>query len=139
MVVEVNLSIGELAARVAAVTAGIDDLSPARDKLDSHIAAMFAPWRPRPWPDLTRRILTVDCDAVVTCRKSVVLQRITPLGAAAVPHCVNPMQYVAPANTDCDCCSTPTGKPVEVNRCIPAITATSACSRHSTNHGDACA
>ncbi|MHA7649288.1 sigma 54 modulation/S30EA ribosomal C-terminal domain-containing protein [Mycobacterium sp. ML4] len=84
MVLQVNLSVGELPARVAAVTAGIDDLSPALDRLDTHIARMLAPWRPRPWPDARRRILTVDGHADVARRKSVVLQRTTPVQAVAV-------------------------------------------------------
>lgn len=97
MVMQVNLSVGELPARVAAVTAGIDDLSPALERLDGQITRMVAPWQPRPWPDPTRRILTVGSDAVVARRKSVVLQRTTPLQAVAV---MDGMDYDAHLFTD---------------------------------------
>ncbi|MBX9983596.1 MULTISPECIES: sigma 54 modulation/S30EA ribosomal C-terminal domain-containing protein [Mycobacterium] len=112
MVMQVNLSVGELPARVAAVTAGIDDVSPALDRLDRHIARMLAPWRPRPWPDPTRRILTVDCDAVVVRRKSVVLQRTTPLQAVAV---MDGMDYDAHLFTDAE-----TGEDALVYRAGPS-------------------
>ncbi len=112
MVMQVNLSVGELPARVAAVTAGIDDLSPALQRLDNHITRMIAPWRPRPWPDPTRRILTVDVDAVVVRRKAVVLQRTTPLQAVAV---MDGMDYDAHLFTDAE-----TGEDALVYRAGPS-------------------
>ncbi|WP_277395998.1 sigma 54 modulation/S30EA ribosomal C-terminal domain-containing protein [Mycobacterium camsae] len=112
MVMQVNLSVGELPARIAAVTAGIDDLSPALDRLDSHIRQMLAPWRPRPWPDPARRILTVDFDAVVVRRKPVALQRTTPLQAVAV---MDGMDYDAHLFTDAE-----TGEDAVVYRAGPS-------------------
>lgn len=112
MVVQVNLSVGELPARVAAVTSGAGDLAPALDRLDDHIARMLAPWRPRPWPDPTRRMLTVADDAVVARRKSVVLHRTTPLQAVAV---MDGMDYDAHLFTDME-----TGEDALVYRAGPS-------------------
>jgi hypothetical protein len=42
--------------------AGIDDLSPALSRPDRQIVRLGAQWRPRPWPDLTRRMLTAPAD-----------------------------------------------------------------------------
>lgn len=112
LVVQVNLSVGELPARVAAVTAGLDDLSPALERLDRQIVRMLAPWRPRTWPDPTRRILTVGYDAVVARRKPVVLQRTTPLDAVAV---MDGMDYDAHLFTDSE-----TGEDALVYRAGPS-------------------
>ncbi|MDP7707245.1 MULTISPECIES: sigma 54 modulation/S30EA ribosomal C-terminal domain-containing protein [unclassified Mycobacterium] len=112
MVMQVNLSVGELPARVAAVTAGIDDLSPALERLDRHIGRMLAPWQPRPWPDPARRILTVGDDAVITRRKNVALQRTTPLQAVAV---MDGMDYDAHLFTDVE-----TGEDALVYRAGPS-------------------
>lgn len=112
MVMQVNLSVGELPARIAAVTAGVDELSPALDRLDGQIRRMLAPWRPRPWPDPTRRILTVGCDASVARRKPVALQRTTPLRAVAV---MDGMDYDAHLFTDAE-----TGEDALVYRAGPS-------------------
>ncbi len=99
MLVQVNLQVRDTPARVHAVTAGIDDLSAALSRLDRQIIRVGAQWRPRPWPDLTRRMLTVPAEAVVTRRKSVVLQRATPLQAAAV---MDAMDYDVHLFTDAE-------------------------------------
>ena len=112
MVMQVNLSVGEFPARVAAVTAGIDDLAPALERLDRQIRRMLVTWRPRPWPDPSRRILTVDPDAVIVRRKSVVLQRATPLQAVAV---MDRMDYDAHMFTDAE-----TGEDAVVYRAGPS-------------------
>jgi hypothetical protein len=112
MVVQVNLSVGELPARVAAVTAGIDDLVPALERLDSQISRMLAPWRPRTWPDPARRILTVAPGADIARRKSVALQRTTPLQAVAV---MDGMDYDSHLFTDAE-----TGEDAVVYRAGPS-------------------
>ncbi|HWS94105.1 MAG TPA: hypothetical protein VN306_16920, partial [Mycobacterium sp.] len=58
MLVQVNLRVRDTPVRVQAVTAGIDDLPSALVRLDRQIVRVWAPWRPRPWPDRTRRVLT---------------------------------------------------------------------------------
>lgn len=85
MLVQVNLRVSDTPVRVQAVTAGMDDLPPALVRLDRQIVRVWAPWRPRPWPDQGhRRVLTAPADAVITRRKAYVLQRLTPLQAVAV-------------------------------------------------------
>lgn len=112
MVMQVNLSVGGRPARVAAVTDGIDDLSPALRRLDRQIIRLGAPWRPRPWPDPTRRLLTVPPDADIARRKSPVLQRITPLEAVEV---MDAMDYDAHLFTDAE-----TGEDAIVYRAGPS-------------------
>ncbi|MDI3315316.1 MAG: sigma 54 modulation/S30EA ribosomal C-terminal domain-containing protein [Mycobacterium sp.] len=97
MLVQVNLRVRDTPARVQALTAGPDDLSPALVRLDRQIVRVWGPWRPRPWPDRTRRILTASADALVTRRKAFVLQRETPLQALAV---MDAMDYDAHLFTD---------------------------------------
>ena len=84
MLVQVNLRVRDIPARVQAVTAGMDDLPSALARLDRQIVRVWAPWRPRPWPDRTPRVLTAPAEAVITRRKPVVLQSATPLDAVAV-------------------------------------------------------
>ncbi len=97
MVVQVNLRVRDAPARVMAVTAGTGDLTPALARLDRQIVSLSAPWRPRPWPDLTRRILTAGPDTVVARRKAVLPQRLTPMQAAEV---MDAMDYDAHLFTD---------------------------------------
>ena len=97
MVVQVNFRVRDAPARVMAVTAGIGDLTPALARLDRQIESLSAPWRPRPWPDLTRRILTTGLDTLVARRKAVSPQRLTPMQAAEV---MDAMDYDAHLFTD---------------------------------------
>lgn len=106
-----NLRVGELPARVLAVTPGIDDLTPALLRLDRHIVRMYDQWRPRPWPDLTRRRLFVRPDAAIARRKPVSLQCSTPLAAVAV---MDAMDYDAHVFTDAE-----TGEDAVVYRAGP--------------------
>jgi hypothetical protein len=112
MVVQVNLRVRDTPARVMAVTAGTGDLAPALTRLDRQIDSMCLPWRPRPWPDLTRRMLTVGADAVVGRRKSILAQRLTPLQAAEV---MDAMDYDAHLFTDVE-----TGEDAVVYRAGPS-------------------
>ncbi len=112
MVVQVNLRIGDLPARVAAVTSGVDDLAPALARLDRQVARLCAPWRPRPWPDQTRRPMTVAPDATLTRRKTVVLQRTAPLDAVQV---MDAMDYDVHLFTDAE-----TGEDAVVYRAGPS-------------------
>jgi len=112
MLVQVNLRVGDTPARVVAVTAGIDDLRPALARLERQIDRVAAPWCPRPWPDPTRRMLTVLPGAIVTRRKSVALQRATPSQAVAV---MDAMDYDAHLFTDAE-----TGEDAVVYRAGPS-------------------
>lgn len=112
MVMQVNLRVGELPARVLAVTSGVDDLTPALLRLDRQVVRMYEQWRPRPWPDPTRRLMTIAGEAVVVRRKSVVLQRTTPLEAVAV---MDAMDYDAHLFTDVE-----TGEDAVVYRAGPS-------------------
>lgn len=113
MVVQVNLQVDDTPARVHAVVAAIEQVAPALVRLDRQIEQMRAVrWRPRPWPDLTRRMLTVAADAVVNRRKSFVLQHITPLDAAAV---MDAMDYDMHLFTDVE-----TGEDAVVYRAGPS-------------------
>lgn len=84
MLVQVNLQVRDIAARVQAIVGGIDGLGSALARLDGQIVRVWARWRPRPWPDSTRRAVTAPAQAVITRRKLVVLQRATPVEAVAV-------------------------------------------------------
>lgn len=112
LVAQVNLRVHDTPARVHAVTAGVDDLAPALARLDRQIVTVCAQWRPRSWPDRTRRMLTVPADAVITRRKPVVLQRITPLEAVAV---MDAMDYDVHLFTDVE-----TGEDAVVYRAGPS-------------------
>jgi hypothetical protein len=69
MVVQVNLQVGDTPARVQAVTQDRHDALSAIARLDRQIGRLSTPWRPRPWPDRTRRALTGAGDGVITRRK----------------------------------------------------------------------
>ena len=112
MVVQVNLRVRGAPARVMAVTAGNDDLAPALARLDRHIETLYSPWRPRPWPDSTRRMLTAGPDSVVARRKAVLPQRLTPMQAVQV---MDAMDYDAHLFTDVD-----TGEDAVVYRAGPS-------------------
>jgi len=99
MLVQVNLRVRATPVRVHTVTASVDDLSPALTRLEGQIARVGADWRPRAWPDPTRRMLTVGAEAVVTRRKLVVPQRATPLQTAAV---MDAMDYDVHLFTDAE-------------------------------------
>ena len=58
MLVQVNLRVRDTAVRVQAVTGGIDELPAGLVRLDRQIVRVWARWRPRPWPDRTRRLLS---------------------------------------------------------------------------------
>lgn len=72
---------------------------------------MHDQWRPRPWPDLTRRRLFVRPDAAIARRKPVSLQCSTPLAAVAV---MDAMDYDAHVFTDAE-----TGEDAVVYRAGP--------------------
>ncbi|ODR12083.1 hypothetical protein AWC26_15185 [Mycobacterium shimoidei] len=84
MLVQVNLRVRDTPVRVQAVTAGRDDLPTALMRLDRQIVRVWSPWRPRPWPDRTRRILWATGEEVIARRKGYALRRMTPLEAVAV-------------------------------------------------------
>ena len=73
---------------------------------------VWARWRPRPWPDRTRRALTAPAEAVITRRKPVVLLRATALEAVAV---MDAMDYDVHLFTD-----TETGEDAVVYRAGPS-------------------
>ena len=110
--VQVNLRVRDAPARVMVVTAGTGDLTPALARLDRQIELLSAPWRPRPWLDLTRRILTAGPDAVVARRKAVLPQRLTPMQATEV---MDAMDYDAHLFTDVE-----TGEDAVVYRAGPS-------------------
>ncbi|HEX9832564.1 MAG TPA: sigma 54 modulation/S30EA ribosomal C-terminal domain-containing protein [Mycobacterium sp.] len=82
--VQVNLCVRGVPTRVQAVISGLDDLPTALTRIDHQIVRVWAPWRPRPWPDRTRRPLTAPGDGELIRRKDCVLQRIKPLEAVSV-------------------------------------------------------
>jgi len=112
MLVQVNLHVHHTPARMQAVTAGIDDLPTALLRLDRQIVRVSARWRPRPWPDRTRRALTAPAEAVISRRKPVVLLRGTPLEAVAV---MDAMDYDVHVFTDAE-----TGEDAVVYRAGPS-------------------
>lgn len=81
MVVQVNLRVGDTPARVQVVVPSRHDVLPAISRLDRQIGRVSAPWRPRPWPDQSRRVLAGVGDGVITRRKVCPLLRGTPLQA----------------------------------------------------------
>jgi Sigma 54 modulation/S30EA ribosomal protein C terminus len=112
MVVQVNLRVDDTPARVQAVTPGRDDVLPAISRLDRQIERLSAPWRPRPWPDRTRRALTGAGDGVITRRKAYELLRDTPVQAVAV---MDAMDYDVHLFTDSE-----TGEDAVVYRAGPS-------------------
>jgi len=112
MVVQVNLRVGDAPARVQAVMPGRDDVLAAVARLDRQIGRLSAPWRPRPWPDRTRRALTGSGDGVITRRKPYELLRGTPAQAVAV---MDAMDYDVHLFTDSE-----TGEDAVVFRAGPS-------------------
>lgn len=84
ILVQVNLRVRDSATRVQDVIADLDDLPTALLRLDQQIARVWMLWRPRPWPDHTRRVLTAGHGAMISRRKSVPLLLGTALEAVAV-------------------------------------------------------
>lgn len=108
--VQVNLRVGSTPARMqATVSAG--DAQPALNRLDYQIATLSAPWRPRPWPDWTRRALAAPASAEITRRKSFALRSNTPMQAVAM---MDAMDYDVHLFTD-----TETGEDAVVYRAGP--------------------
>jgi hypothetical protein len=112
MVVQVNFRMGDTPVRVQAVTQDRDDVLSATARLDRQIRRLSAPWRPRPWPDRTRRALTGAGDGVVTRRKDYALLRGTPAHAVAV---MDAMDYDVHLFTDSE-----TGEDAVVYRAGPS-------------------
>ncbi|KAA8958764.1 sigma 54 modulation/S30EA ribosomal C-terminal domain-containing protein [Mycobacterium sp.] len=112
MLVQVNLRVRATPTRVQAVTRGRDDLSSALARLDRQIVRVRAAWRPRPWPDRTRLMLTAPADAVITRRKPVRLLRGSP--AQAVVE-MDAMDYDVHLFTDAE-----TGEDAVVYRAGPS-------------------
>ncbi len=112
MLVQVNLRVGDIPARVQVLGEGVDDLAPALARLDRQIVRVSVPWRPRAWPDSARRASTTPAEAVIIRRKSVVLQRCTPLDAVAV---MDGMDYDVHLFTDAE-----TGEDAVVYRAGPS-------------------
>lgn len=99
MVVQVNLRVGDTPARVQAVMPGRHDVLTAISRLDRQIGRLSAPWRPRRWPDRTRRVLAGAGDGVIARRKVYPLLRGTPMQAVAV---MDSMDYDAHLFTDAE-------------------------------------
>ncbi len=112
MLVQVNLRVRATPTRVQAVTGGCDDLSSALERLDRQIVRVWAPWRPRPWPDRTRRMLTAPADAVITRRKPVRPLHGSPVKAVAA---MDAMDYDVHLFTDAE-----TGEEAVVYRAGPS-------------------
>lgn len=112
MLVQVNLQVRATPTRVQAVTDGRDDLLSALARLDRQIVRVWAPWRPRPWPDRTRRTLTASADAVIVRRKAVRLLHGSPMEAVAA---MDAMDYDVHLFTDAE-----TGEDAVVYRAGPS-------------------
>lgn len=112
MLVQVNLRVRGVPARVQAPVTGFDDLTPVLARLDRQIVRVWARWRPRPWPDRSRQPLTPPTEAVIARRKPVLLKRITPLDAAAV---MDAMDYDVHLFTDAE-----TGEDAVIYRAGPS-------------------
>lgn len=113
MLVQVNLHVRDTPTRVQAITGGIDDLPPALLRLDRQIVRVWAPWRPRPFPDRTRRILTATAaEETITRRKAVTPARCTPLAAVTT---MDAMDYDVHLFTDSE-----TGEDAVVYRAGPS-------------------
>lgn len=112
MVVQVNLQVGDTPARVQAVTQDRHDAQSAIARLDRQIGRLSAPWRPRPWPERTRRALAGVGDGVITRRKEYELLRGTPAQAVAV---MDAMDYDVHLFTDSE-----TGEDAVVYRAGPS-------------------
>ena len=90
LLIQVNLQVRDTPIRMQAVTAGVEDLEAALRRLDRQIVRTSGPWRPRPWPDRTRRILSaIDGQPVISRRKRVALQTTTPLEAVAAMDAID--------------------------------------------------
>lgn len=90
LLIQANLQVRDTPTRMQAVTAGVNDLEAALGRLDRQIVRTSMPWRPRPWPDRTRRILSaVGGQPVIGRRKRVALQTTTPLEAVAVMDAID--------------------------------------------------
>lgn len=99
LLVQVNLHIGDTPARIQTLTHGHGDALPAVLRLERQITALRAPWRPRPWPDPTRRPLDSPGPGEPARRKSAPLATVRPPAAAAV---MDAMDYDAHLFTDAD-------------------------------------
>jgi Sigma 54 modulation/S30EA ribosomal protein C terminus len=112
LVVQVNLQVGDTPARAQAVMPGRHDVLAAISRLDRQIGRLSAPWRPRPWPDRSRRMLAGVGDGAITRRKVYPLLRGTPLQAVAV---MDAMDYDVHLFTDAE-----TGEDAVVYRAGPS-------------------
>jgi hypothetical protein len=112
MLVQVNLGVTGAPARVQVATAGIEDLAPALERLQRQIDRMSAPWRPRPWPDRTRRVLTAYGETMIRRRKACVLRCGAPMRAVAE---MDAMDYDVHLFTDAE-----TGEDAVVYRAGPS-------------------
>ncbi|MGA6207336.1 sigma 54 modulation/S30EA ribosomal C-terminal domain-containing protein [Nocardia testacea] len=84
MVIQVNLCIGETAARVQTLTRRDGDALSTVVRLERQIAALRGTRQPRPWPDPTRRPLDTPGPGRLVRRKPVQVVTGRPSGAAVV-------------------------------------------------------
>jgi len=112
VVVQVNLIVGDTPARVQAVPPDRDEMPAAVARLDRQIERLSARWRPRPWPDRTRRTLTGAGDGVINRRKEYELLRGAPMQAVMV---MDAMDYDVHLFTDAE-----TGEDAVVYRAGPS-------------------
>ncbi len=84
LLIQVNLHLGDIPARVQTLTHGHGDALPAVVRLERQIKALRTSWQPRSWPDPTRPPLDSPGPGGLARRKSVSLTVSRPLAAAAV-------------------------------------------------------
>ncbi|MDG5486843.1 sigma 54 modulation/S30EA ribosomal C-terminal domain-containing protein [Mycolicibacterium gadium] len=112
VLVQVNFQVRDSATRLQTVIAGHHDLPTALLRLDRQIVRLCTQWRPRPWPDHTRRMLTAVPGGVISRRKPAPLLRGTPLAAVAM---MDAMDYDVHLFTDAE-----TGEDAVVYRAGPS-------------------
>ncbi|WP_328601404.1 sigma 54 modulation/S30EA ribosomal C-terminal domain-containing protein [Nocardia terrae] len=81
MLVQANLRIAGNAARMQSLTGGHSNIFPAVSRLEHQIRCLSGPWRPRAWPEDTRRPLTLPGRNPIARRKAVPLRTLDPLAA----------------------------------------------------------
>lgn len=84
MLIQVNLDSLETPVRMQTLTRGRGDVLPAVVRLEHQIALLSGRWQPKPWPDPTRRPLSVPTAGKVVRRKRCALRAVEPLAAAAL-------------------------------------------------------
>lgn len=84
ILIQINLLVRDKPVRMQTLNDSPHRWDAVLRRLDRQIVRAWGPWRPRPWPDSTRTLLTAPGHATIIRRKEVAAARTTPWCASEI-------------------------------------------------------